>query len=250
MYREISSGEMISILAIATKLQKIRWTRVADYLFYNGRNKSLLNYTTLFTESKTPRTTRDVPHADLTKSYYCEYGGAAFCLMLCTQVLRKDIPAEDFYNFMVQCDPYGNFGYFGTPEKEFQGTLVPLIECVEDQLSLHYLSRFSLNKTLLHLQEETVRFNPETDTILSPSPLSPPYKHSCVVDENNNYITFVLVLLECDETGIEHEKIQHYTLGANERLLDVSPPGGLINAHWNGLAWEETATDEEIAEHR
>lgn len=248
MYREVSPNEIISILTMATKLQKIRWCRVADYLFYNGRNKALLNYTSLFSEAKPPKTIRDVPRADLSMSYYCEYGGAAFCLMNCEQVLSANNPPEQFYNFMVQCDPYDNFGNYSTHENDFQGLLLQLINCVEEQLSAHYFSRFSLNKTMLRLEDEIFNFDPSKEVLLGPPKPTPPYKHSCVIDRDDMYVTLVLVYLEPDDNGIVKENIQHYELKDGERLIDAPPPGNLVKAHWNGSTWEETATPEEIAE--
>lgn len=249
MYKEFSSHEMLCVLTNATKLQKIHWVRVTEYLFYNGRNKALLNYTELFTESKPPQTIRDVPNADLSESYYCEYGGAAFCLMCCIQVLEEGHAAQKVYNFMVQCDPYDNFSYYNASDIDFQNNLLLLIDCVKEHVSLKHFSHFSLNKTLLQLQDDISHFNPETDIILTPPSPTPPHKHSCVIDSNGFYITFVLVLLK-NADGTDAENVQNYDLKSDEYLLDVEPPLNLVKAHWNGHSWEEGATEEEIAAYR
>ncbi len=72
------------------------------------------------------------------------------------------------------------------------------------------------------------------------------YKYSCVVDANNLYKTFVLVYLEPGENGETRETVSGYELAEGERLLEVSPPANLAKPRWNGEAWEETATAEEI----
>lgn len=84
------------------------------------------------------------------------------------------------------------------------------------------------------------------------------YKHSCVVDANFIYKTFVLVLLTQANQGEEQEwKVQNYTLSEGEQLVDTAPPtirphagaAGLISPKWdtNTSAWVEAATEEEIA---
>lgn len=84
------------------------------------------------------------------------------------------------------------------------------------------------------------------------------YKHSCVVDANFIYKTFVLVLLTQANQGEEQEwKVQNYTLSEGEQLVDTAPPtirphagaAGLISPKWdtNTSAWVEAATAEEIA---
>ena len=50
------------------------------------------------------------------------------------------------------------------------------------------------------------------------------YKHSCVIDAQNLYKTFVLVLLAENEEGQQEEKIQYYTLQDGEQLVDTAPP--------------------------
>lgn len=64
------------------------------------------------------------------------------------------------------------------------------------------------------------------------------YKHCCVIDSENSYVTFVLVV---------EDEIQNYTLGVGERLIITAPPDGHIKPVWNGKAWAESATAEEIA---
>ena len=72
------------------------------------------------------------------------------------------------------------------------------------------------------------------------------YKYSCVVDADHLYKTFVLVYLEPGEGGEIRETISGYELTEGERLLEVSPPSNLVKPRWNGEAWEEAATAEEI----
>ena len=82
------------------------------------------------------------------------------------------------------------------------------------------------------------------------------YKHYCVTDAQNRYKTLVLVINEPDETGELQEKVQYYTLLEGERLIDAAPPvmrpyigaDGFIKPAWNGSAWIESATSEEITE--
>ena len=83
------------------------------------------------------------------------------------------------------------------------------------------------------------------------------YKHSCVVDANGVYQTFVLVLLGQDGDGAQTETVQGYTLAEGERLIDALPP--IIKAHagspgfvcpcWDEDAetWVEGASAEELA---
>lgn len=81
------------------------------------------------------------------------------------------------------------------------------------------------------------------------------YKHCCVVGADGAYKTFVLVLLEQGEDGETVENVQHYKLAEGEQLVDANPPAmrpyagaaGFIAPRWNGRAWTEAATDEEIA---
>ena len=83
------------------------------------------------------------------------------------------------------------------------------------------------------------------------------YKHSCVVDADGVYQTFVLVLLEQDEEGETTEKVQGYTLAAGEQLIDTAPPAmrqhagaaGFITPKWDSgtSAWTEGATAEQVA---
>ena len=83
------------------------------------------------------------------------------------------------------------------------------------------------------------------------------YKHSCVVDANGVYQTFVLVLLGQDGDGAQTETVQGYTLAEGEQLIDTALPAmrqhadtsGLIMPKWDSgtSAWVEGATAEEIA---
>lgn len=68
------------------------------------------------------------------------------------------------------------------------------------------------------------------------------YKPYCVVDAENRYKTLVLASKENGQ-----EQIQFYELAMGERLLNAPVPGGtLCKPKWNGTAWEESATTEEI----
>lgn len=83
------------------------------------------------------------------------------------------------------------------------------------------------------------------------------YKHSCVVDANGVYQTFVLVLLEQGEDAETTETVQGYKMAEGERLIDALPP--IIKAHagspgfvcpcWDEDAetWVEGASAEELA---
>lgn len=83
------------------------------------------------------------------------------------------------------------------------------------------------------------------------------YKHSCVVDANGVYQTFVLVLLGQDGDGAQTETVQGYTLAEGEQLIDTALPAmrqhagttGFISPKWatGTSAWIEAATAEEIA---
>lgn len=83
------------------------------------------------------------------------------------------------------------------------------------------------------------------------------YKHSCVVDANGVYQTFVLVLLGQDGDGAQTETVQGYTLAEGEQLIDTALPAmrqhagtsGFITPKWDEdtEAWIEAATAEQIA---
>lgn len=83
------------------------------------------------------------------------------------------------------------------------------------------------------------------------------YKHSCVIDAQNLYKTFVLVLLVESEEDQQEEKIQYYTLQDGEQLVDTAPPvmrpyagaDGFVSPRWDTdtAAWVEAATAKEIA---
>ena len=68
------------------------------------------------------------------------------------------------------------------------------------------------------------------------------YKHYCVIDDKGTYKDVVLALTDAD--GVE--SIQAYTLLDGERLLDAAPPAGYVRPYWDGTAWAEAATTEEI----
>ena len=81
-------------------------------------------------------------------------------------------------------------------------------------------------------------------------------KHSCVIDTQNLYKTFVLVRLV--QMYQEQEwKVQDYTLAEGERLVDTAPPimrlyagaQGLVCPKWDSdtATWIEAATEDEIA---
>ena len=83
------------------------------------------------------------------------------------------------------------------------------------------------------------------------------YKHSCVVDADGVYQTFVLVLLEQNKEGETTESVQGYKLAEGEQLIDTAPPAirqhagtaGFISPKWDTgtSAWVEGATAEQIA---
>ena len=83
------------------------------------------------------------------------------------------------------------------------------------------------------------------------------YKHSCVVDADGVYQTFVLVLLEQNEEGETTENVQGYTGAGGDQLNHPAPPArrhpagtaGFITPKWDSDtgAWTEGATAEEIA---
>ena len=82
------------------------------------------------------------------------------------------------------------------------------------------------------------------------------YKHCCVVDIDDAYITFVLVLLEQNEEGETVENVQSYELKDGERLIDAKPPtmrpyagaAGYIYPRWDDDTggWIECATAEQV----
>ena len=77
------------------------------------------------------------------------------------------------------------------------------------------------------------------------------YKHSCVIDANLFYKTFVLVILAESE-----EKPQYYELQEGEQLIDTAPPvvrphagaAGFVRPRWDAdtSTWVEAATGDEI----
>lgn len=79
------------------------------------------------------------------------------------------------------------------------------------------------------------------------------YKHSCVIDAQKRYKTFVLVLLPQEGEG----QIQHYVLQEGEQLVDAAPPAmrpyagaeGFVSPVWDAETggWTEAASEEEIA---
>ena len=83
------------------------------------------------------------------------------------------------------------------------------------------------------------------------------YKHLCVIDAQNLYKTFVLVLHVENEEHQQEEQIQHYEMLEGEMLVDTVPPtmrpyagaAGFIRPKWDAAAsaWVEGATEEEVA---
>ena len=75
-------------------------------------------------------------------------------------------------------------------------------------------------------------------------------KHCCVINAEKRYVTYVLVLVD---QGVE--TVQNYTLHEGEQLIDTTPPvmrtstapAGYIVPVWDGTAWVEGATEEEVA---
>lgn len=235
------SLRIIQTLTSATSTQRIRWIRVPDYLFYNGRNKALINYTEMFSNTDMPTSVNDIPKANLLKSYYCEYEGVSFCLMYCTQVLVNNQLPVDFYNLMIQQTPFDNFGYYSTPDKKYQVPLRKLAELAEMQVSHAYTDQTPLYHALEKLEGSIKNFDPTKESVLAPRPSTVPYKHCCVIDANGFYITFVLVLLE-NSKGEKGEFIQNYKLKKGEKLIAVTPPRNMKKPRWNGSNWEEFST--------
>lgn len=239
------SISLINLLMNATVTQRIRWIRVPDYLFYNGRNKALINFVDMFSKADIPRSFDDVPKADLMESYYCEFDGAAFCLMYCAQVLQANQPPIKFYNLLIQQTPFDNFGYYSTSDEQYQKPLNELAKLAEMQVLQAYTDQTPLFHVLDKLSKAVQSFDPLKEEVLTPRPPSPPHKHCCVIDSNGYYVNFVLVLLE-DSNGNKGEFIQYYTLKEGEQLIDSTPPHGIVKPLWTGSGWQETATKEEI----
>lgn len=84
-------------------------------------------------------------------------------------------------------------------------------------------------------------------------------RHCCVIDAAQKYVTFVLVQNverpQKDGSTVEAEEILHYKLKDGETLIDAMPPvqrqhagqTGFLAPVWDGEAWSETATADEIA---
>lgn len=82
------------------------------------------------------------------------------------------------------------------------------------------------------------------------------YKHCCVIDSENKYKTFVLVVTTIDDEGNKVDEVQCYALLSGESLVDTLPPTERIHAGVDGFicpawdfdstAWVETATAKEI----
>lgn len=64
-----------------------------------------------------------------------------------------------------------------------------------------------------------------------------------VLDSDGFLITPVQVT---GENGTE--SIKYYTLKSGEQLIDAPPPGWFVKTKWDGNAWIEGATPEEIEE--
>lgn len=84
-----------------------------------------------------------------------------------------------------------------------------------------------------------------------------PYKHCCVIGNDNKFNDFVLVRINKNEkTGELVETIENYIMGDGQRLIESNPPtmkvnadiDGFINPVWSDKknSWVETATKEEI----
>lgn len=84
-------------------------------------------------------------------------------------------------------------------------------------------------------------------------------KHCSVIDAEGRHVTYVLVKIRdkpLEDGGTEQiEEVQNYTLKDGEQLVDTQPPvqrqhagqTGFLAPVWDGEAWSETATAEEIA---
>ena len=84
-------------------------------------------------------------------------------------------------------------------------------------------------------------------------------KHCSVIDAEGRHVTYVLVKIRdkpLKDGGTEQvEEILHYKLKDGETLIDAMPPvqrqhagqTGFLVPVWDGEAWSETATADEIA---
>lgn len=62
-------------------------------------------------------------------------------------------------------------------------------------------------------------------------------KYMCVIDENNNYVDFVLMLPENpqeENADLINWKLQYYKLKDGQKLVESLPPNDLLNPVWNG----------------
>lgn len=238
------SLHIIQLLTAATVTKRLRWT-LMDYMFYNGRNKALVTYAKMLSESDVPVMLDDPSKANLLKSYYCEFEGSGFCLMNCQQVLEGEQPPKEIYELLVQSTQFDTLGHYAISTGKYQTPIMELIKWVEMQAHQAVFDLSPLYRSLSKMEEAIASFDPTKESLLAPFPPSPPYKHCCVIDRNGYYVTFVSILLE-NANGEKREFIQGYTLKDGEKLLDVNPPSKMVRAHWNGSAWEEGATPEEI----
>lgn len=84
-------------------------------------------------------------------------------------------------------------------------------------------------------------------------------KYRCVIDAAGKYVTFVLVqtreVPQQDGSTAKTDEILYYHLKDGESLVDTMPPvqrqhagqTGFLSPVWDGAAWSETATADEIA---
>lgn len=72
------------------------------------------------------------------------------------------------------------------------------------------------------------------------------YRHACVIDKDGRYTTVVLIISAQHIDGELKDELQNYELADGESLVNTPRPLDFIKARWNGQAWEEAATPEEI----
>lgn len=67
--------------------------------------------------------------------------------------------------------------------------------------------------------------------------------HRCVIDRDGYYVEFVLLIEQPDGSAAPYA----YELKPGEMLVEASPPSDMIRPRWTSTAWEEMASQEEIA---
>ena len=50
--KTFSTNQVVKLLSTATLFKRIQWTRMTDYLFFNGQNKAIVNFANMFSDRK------------------------------------------------------------------------------------------------------------------------------------------------------------------------------------------------------